>query len=57
MCRSVSLFGLKVMRDGLTKEAADLQRLVASGELQITPEKVERLTRLLRDMLVAPRGA
>jgi len=46
-----------VMRDGLTKEAADLQRLVASGGLQITPEKVERLTRLLRDMLVAPRGA
>jgi site-specific DNA recombinase len=32
-------------------EAADLQRQVAAGEPQITPDKIERLTRLLRDKL------
>ncbi len=45
------LIGLKVRRDALAREAADLQRQVAEGEPQITPDKVERLARLLRDKL------
>ena len=45
------LIGLKVRRDELAKEAADLQRHVAEGEPQITQAKVERLTRLLHDRL------
>ena len=45
------LIGLKVRRDELAKEAADLRRRLASGEPQITRDKVDRLTRLLRDKL------
>ena len=45
------LIGLKVRRDECAKGAAELQRHIASGEPQITPEKVERLTRLLHDKL------
>ena len=45
------LIGMKVQRDELSKEAAELQRHLASGEAQITPEKIERLARLLRDKL------
>ncbi len=45
------LIGMKVRRDELAKEAAELQRHLASGEPQITPEKVERLARLLHDKL------
>ena len=45
------LIGMKVRRDALAKEATDLQRQAAEGEPQITPAKVERLTRLLRDKL------
>ena len=35
----------------MAKEVADLQRHIASGEPQITPDKVERLARLLNDKL------
>ena len=45
------LIGLKVRRDTLAKEAAELQRHVAAGKPQITPEKIVRMTRLLRDKL------
>ena len=51
--RVLRLIGLKVRRDELANEAADLQRHVAAAEPQLTPEKIERLTRLLHDKLLA----
>ena len=45
------LIGLKVQRDERAKDAADLQRRMSTGEPQITPEKIERLSILLRDKL------
>ena len=45
------LTGLKLQRDEIAREAADLQKRIASGEPRITPEKVGRLAVLLRDKL------
>ncbi|MGA2493787.1 MAG: hypothetical protein ABSF67_12650 [Roseiarcus sp.] len=45
------LIGLKLRRDDLAKEAAHLRRQFASGEPQITREKIDRLARRLRDKL------
>ncbi len=43
------LIGLEARRDELAKEATDLQRHLASGEPQITRDKIDRLARRLRD--------
>ena len=45
------LISLKVQRDERAKDAADLQRRMSSGKPQITPEKIDRLSILLRDKL------
>jgi hypothetical protein len=43
------LIGLEARRDELAKEAADLQRHLATGEPQITHDKIDRFARRLRD--------
>ena len=45
------LTGLKLQRDEIAREAADLQKRMASGEPRVTPEKVARLAVLLRNKL------
>ena len=45
------LIGLKLRRDELAKDAGDLQRHIASGEPQITPDKIGKVAILLRDKL------
>jgi site-specific DNA recombinase len=45
------LIGLKLRRDELAKDAGDLQRRVASGEPQITLDKIGKVAVLLRDKL------
>jgi site-specific DNA recombinase len=45
------LIGLKVRRDELAQDTADLQRRFTSGEPAITPAKIEKLATLLRDQL------
>ncbi len=47
------LTNLKVRRDELGREATELQKHIVSGEPQVTPEKIERLTRLLHDKLLS----
>jgi site-specific DNA recombinase len=48
------LIGLKLKRDELAGQIADLQKQMASSEPTITPEKIERLIKLLRDKLFGP---
>ena len=45
------LTGLKLQRDEIAREAADLQKRMATGEPRVTPEKVARLAVLLRNKL------
>jgi site-specific DNA recombinase len=45
------LIGLRLRRDELSREITDLQQRMTSGEPRITPEKVARLSVLLRDRL------
>lgn len=45
------LVSLKVRRDELAAEVADLQKRLASGEPTITPEKITQLAILLKDKL------
>jgi hypothetical protein len=45
------LIGLKLRRDELAKDAGDLQRHIASGEPQITPDKIGKVAILLPDKL------
>ncbi len=45
------LIGLKLRRDELAKGAGDLQRHIASGEPQITPDKIGKVAVLLREKL------
>ena len=45
------LVGLKVQRDELAQDIAELQKRVTSGESAITPAKIEKLAALLRDQL------
>ena len=45
------LIGLKVQRDELAKDVGDLQHRMSTGEPQITPEKIEQVTLLLRHKL------
>jgi site-specific DNA recombinase len=45
------LIGHKLRRDELAKGAAELQRHIASGEPQITADKIDRVALLLRDKL------
>ena len=46
------LLGLKLQRDELAVEIADLQQRLSSNEPEITPEKIERFAALLRDKLL-----
>jgi site-specific DNA recombinase len=46
------LLGLKLQRDELAVEIADLQQRIATGEPEITPEKIERFAVLLRERLL-----
>ena len=46
------LLGLKLQRDELAVEIADLQQRLSSNEPEITPEKIERFATLLRDKLL-----
>lgn len=46
------LLGLKLQRDELAVEIADLQQRLSSTEPEITPEKIERFATLLRDKLL-----
>jgi site-specific DNA recombinase len=46
------LIGLKLQRDELAVEIDDVQRRLATGEPEITPEKVERFAMLLREKLL-----
>ena len=43
--------GLKLQRDERAKDIADLQRRISTGEPQITPDKIDRLSHLLRERL------
>lgn len=45
------LVGLKVQRDELAQDIAELQKRIRSGEPAITPAKIEKLAALLRDQL------
>ncbi len=45
------LIALKLQRDELSKEIADVQKRLSSGEPQITPEKVNKVALLLRNKL------
>jgi hypothetical protein len=45
------LIGLKLRRNELAKQAAELHRYIASGEPEITPEKIGRVAIRLRDSL------
>ena len=45
------LVGLRLQRDELASEIAQMQRLMTSGAPTVTPEKVGELARLLRDKL------
>ncbi len=45
------LRGLKVRREEIGRELADMQKRMVSGEPQITPDKVARLSCLIRDKL------
>ena len=49
------LTGLKLQRDEIAREAADLQKRMASGEPRVTPEKVARLAVGRRDGLACAR--
>ncbi|MBZ9954282.1 MULTISPECIES: hypothetical protein [unclassified Mesorhizobium] len=42
---------MKVRRDELAVEVAELGKRAGSGETLITPEKIARLSNLLRDKL------
>ena len=42
---------LKLQRDELAWDIADLSRQVSSGQPDVTPEKARRLSELLRDKL------
>ena len=46
------LVGLKLQRDELAIEIAELQQRLSSNEPEITPEKIERFAALLRDRLL-----
>jgi site-specific DNA recombinase len=46
------LLALKLQRDELAVEIADLQQCITSGEPEITPEKIERFVLLLHEKLV-----
>ena len=46
------LLGLKLQRDELTTEIDDLQHRIASGEPEITPEKVKQFALLMHEKLV-----
>lgn len=45
------LVGLKVQRDELAQDIAELQKRTTSGEPAITPDKIEKLAALLREKL------
>lgn len=45
------LVGLKVQRDELAQDIADLQKRITSGEPAITPDKIEEFAAALRDRL------
>ena len=45
------LVGLKLQRDELAQDIADWQKRLAAGDPAITPEKIERLSALLKDKL------
>jgi site-specific DNA recombinase len=45
------LVGLKVQRDELAQDIADLQKRITSGEPAITPDKIKKFATLLRDQL------
>jgi hypothetical protein len=45
------LVGLKLRRDELSTEIADLNKRITSGEPIITPEKIEKFASLLSDKL------
>ena len=45
------LVGLKVRRDELAAEVADLQKRIATGEPTITPDKIAAFAALLKDKL------
>ncbi|MCF1709456.1 recombinase family protein [Tabrizicola sp. J26] len=46
------LSGLKLQRDELAVDIADLQKRLASNEPEITPERIERFAHLLREQLL-----
>lgn len=46
------LTGLKLQRDELAVEIAELQQRLSTNEPEITPEKIERFAALLRDRLL-----
>ncbi len=50
------LIALKLKRDELGKEIADLQKRMGSSEPTITPEKIERVARVLHDKLYSDDG-
>jgi len=45
------LIGLKVQRDELGRDIADLQKRLTNGEPTLTPDKIEKFAALLRDRL------
>ncbi len=46
------LLGLKLQRDELAADIADIQQRITSGEPEVTPEKIERFALLLHEKLV-----
>lgn len=46
------LVGLKVQRDELAQDIAELQKRITNGEPSITPDKIKKFATLLRDQLL-----